>query len=524
MATTLDSSRNYSYLAIAAIFGFLGFIMQPTAYTWGEQDMMPFFERIFDPNYLSNDFFTNTTTSKNPRWIYGYFIIVLARISTVSWYKVLYILKLLLLILSPVLYFKVLVVLLRRYVGEKAMTWLSPLVLLCLVLMIILKEYRYYFSVASWLSYSPSLQAHNISILLGFCGILLKERGRLWQLYLPFFFLSCLIHPAMGLFTIGFYAIFLLPEYRIEFKQFLPVALSAICAVILVKFIFAPQQALSSSQFIEIYVKERHPWHYSVADFINRKGDWGIFFAGMNILFLIPLVYGLLKKNRTLWLLSFFSCVSYSGVILLQYIFIDIVPLKIIAYLGVSRFTTFGYWMLLIIWAIALSQIVKKDIVFFFPSLSQKYFVLIIINLIFVGIVFLDNPKETNYNNIRPYYDFIRSTAEDAIFATYSAPLSTDMRIIGRRGVFIGDEFPFTEQYIAEYGARYKILYGSRQEEFNGLDFYRSLKPKDFIEISKKRQLNYILIENAFDKEFEKNKPVWKNRKHSIYRVKNLRF
>ena len=70
MISKFDASHNYSYLAIAGFFGFLGFMLQPTAYTWGEQDMMPFFERIFDSNYLTNDFFTNTTMTKNPRWVY----------------------------------------------------------------------------------------------------------------------------------------------------------------------------------------------------------------------------------------------------------------------------------------------------------------------------------------------------------------------------------------------------------------------------------------------------------------------
>ena len=440
------------------------------------------------------------------------------------WYKVLYIAKLLLLTFSPILYYKVLVTVLRRYIPEKALSWLAPFVLICLVLMVFLKEYRYYFSVASWSSYSPALHAYNISIVLGFIGILLKERGSRLLLYLPIFFLSCLIHPAMGLFTIGFYLICLVPMFKKELKSFLPVLASGIFAVILVKLVFAPQQSLPTSIFIDIYVKERHPWHYSVPDFINLKGDWGLFFAGMNLLFILPFVYGLLKKNRDLWLLSLFGCLAYSGAVAFQYIFIELLPLKAIAYLGISRFTTFGYWMLVILWSIALANFDKKDKALFFPSISLKNFAVIIINLIFVGILYLDSPKETNYNNRKDYYNFVRSTPKDAVFITYSRVLNTDMRIIGERGVFISDEFPFAEQYVAEYGRRWKMIYGSRKGEFQGIDFYRTLKPGDFFEISKKRQLNYILIENAFDSAFEKVEPVWKNHRHSIYLVDNLRI
>tara|TARA_R110000868_G_scaffold125290_1_gene331137 strand:- start:8640 stop:10214 length:1575 start_codon:yes stop_codon:yes gene_type:complete len=524
MKSNLDASRNYSYLAIAAFFGFLGFMLQPTAYTWGEQDMIPFFERIFDSNYLTNDFFTNTTMTKNPRWVYGYFIVVLSWISTLPWYNVLYILKLLLLTFSPILYYKVLLTLLRRYVTEKALSQIATFVLICLVLMVFLKEYRNYFSVASWLSYSPALHAYNLSIIISFLGILLKERGRQIIWYLPCFFLSCLVHPAMGLFSIGFYAVLLIPELKKEGKRFLPVLVTGIIAVLLVKLVFASQQTLSTAEFIDVYVKNRHPWHYSVPDFINKKGDWEIFFVGMNVLFMLPFVYGLLKKNRNLWLLSLSACIAYSSAVVFQYVFIELFPIKAIAYLGISRFTTFGYWMLVIIWSIGLSDLVKSDKALFFPSISFKNFAVVIINLIFVGILYIDNPKETNYNNRKEYYDFIRSTPKDAVFITYSRVLNTDMRIIGERGVFISDEFPFAEQHIAEYGKRWKMIYGSRQDESQRKNFYRTLKPVDFIEISKKYQLNYILIESRFNSAFENEKPVWKNQRHSLYRLKNQRF
>ncbi len=522
MTTKLDPSRNYSYLAIAALFGFLGFMMEPTAYTWGEQDMMPFFERVFDANFLTNDFFTNTTVAKNPRWVYGYFVVALSRITTLHWYTILYILKLLWVILMPILYFKVLVVLLRRYVSVKALNRLAPFVLICLVLMVFLKEYRPYFSVASWLAYYLGLSAHNVSITLCLVGILLKEAKRNKIRYLPFFFLAAVVHPAMGLFGMLFYALFLIPEFKKEVKAFLPILVSTLLAVVLVKLVFASEQSLPTSEFIDIYVKERHPWHYSVPDFRNLKGDWEIFFVLMNLLFIIPFLYGLRRKRKILWLLALCTWVSYSGAIAVQYVFIDVIPVKLIAYLGVSRFTTFGYWMLVVLWALLLADHIKKEQALVFPSLPVKNFAILIINLIFVGIVFMDNPREVHYNNRKDYYDFVQRTPKEAIFSTYSRTLNTDMRIIGRRGVFISDEFPFTEKFSVEYAERRKSIYGSFQNDTNGIDFYRELQPKDFIEISKKYQLDYILIENGFDSEFANNTPVWKNNRHSLYSIKSL--
>lgn len=524
MKSQLNSSPKYSYWSIVAFFGFLGFMVQPTAYTWGEQDMMPFFERIFNSNYLTNDFFTNTTMTKNPRWVYGYFVVALTWLTTLPWYKLLYLLKLLFLTLTPVLYFEVLLVLLRKYIGKNKLTRVLPFVLVSLVAMVFLKEFRYYFSVASWLPYTPALHAYNISIALGFIGILLREHGHHRGFYLPLFFLSCLAHPAMGLFTLAFYIVFLVPRFKKEWRGNLMVLASGIIAVLLVKFVFAAQQTLPTAEFIDIYVRERHPWHYSVVDYSNRKGDWGIFFAGMNLLFLLPIVYGLMRRQRALWQIALAGLLAYSGSIVLQHVFIDIIPSKLIAYMGVSRFTTFGYWMLIVIWGLVLADFIKKGKNDAFPDMGRRYFIFIVVNLIFVGIVFLDNPRETRYKNSKAYYDFIQSTPKDVIFATYSQPLNTDMRLVGQRGVFVSDEFPFAEQNIREYGHRRRLMYGSQLNEQKGTDFYRSLKPVDFIDMAKKYQLDYIVIENSFNGVFGKNLPVWADRKHSIYSVENLRF
>jgi len=523
MITKANPSINYSYLGIAAIFGFLGFMMEPTAYTWGEQDMMPFFERVFDPNFLTNDFFTNTTVVKNPRWVYGYFIVAISSITTLPWYTVLYIMKLILLIFSPVIYFRVLIVLLRRYVREIVLIRLYPFVLICLVLMVFLKDFRDYFSVASWWSYSPALHAYNISTILGFIAILLKERGNRMLWYLPFFFLSCFVHPAMGLFCIAFYGVLLTPDFSKELKHFLPVLAIGIIAVVLVKLLFATQQSLPTSEFIDIYVKERHSWHYSVPDYINRKGDWRIFFTLMNILFMIPFIYGVLQKRKTLRLLALSTWFSYSGAIAAQYFFIDVIPIKLIAYLGISRYTTFGYWMLIVLWSTFLSYFLNKKKAPVLPTLGGKNFAILIINLIFVGIIFIDDPKEVHYNNQKAYFDFVRSTPKDAIFITHTRPMNTDMRIIGQRGVLISDEFPFTEQSIGEYGDRWKLVYGSRKKGNNPRAFYRGLGPKDFNKIAKKYRLDYVVVENGHVDQFSDVQPVWQNGRYSIYSIKNLR-
>ncbi len=521
---SFKDNENFTYLGIAAFFGFLGFMLQPTAYTWGEQDMMPFFERVFDPNYLANDFFTNTTTQKNPRWVYGYFIVAISWLTNLSWYKSLYVLKLILCIVNPILYYKVILVLLRKYVDKAAMSRVSPVILFLVVLMVFLDNFRDFFTIASWLSYTRAIQANSLALVFCFIAILFKERGSKSIIYSAFFFLACLMHPVVGFLGIMFYIIFLVPQYKEERKNIAKIFLAGILGMICIRLTFTSGSELSTLAFIKYYVLERHPWHYHVPYYDIYVEDWKQYFIYINVLFAIPFCYALIRKKNKLLLLSIISWTCYSGAIAMQYIFIDLYPVKTMAYLGVSRFTSFGYWMLLILWGILLSDFINKNKEFVFPSLTIKNFGLITLNLFLVGILFIDNPKESAYLKKKDFYDFVSKTAEDAIFITYSTKLNTDIRIIGRRGVLVGLEFPFVETAIAEYNDRFSMAYGSLQTEPNGTNFYRNLNLDEFVAISKKYQLDYIVTEDKFSNNFGANIPVWKNGKLRIYKVKNLDF
>ena len=50
-----------------------------TAFDWPATDMGAFLERFANQNFLPNDFFTNTSSLPNPRYIFGYFVAYLAK-------------------------------------------------------------------------------------------------------------------------------------------------------------------------------------------------------------------------------------------------------------------------------------------------------------------------------------------------------------------------------------------------------------------------------------------------------------
>src|SRR5688500_5794656 len=52
----------------------------PSAFEWPAIDMMVYFEREADPQFLQNDFFTNSSHELSPRQIFGGIITTLTKI------------------------------------------------------------------------------------------------------------------------------------------------------------------------------------------------------------------------------------------------------------------------------------------------------------------------------------------------------------------------------------------------------------------------------------------------------------
>ena len=523
MIDLTKKSEHLTRVGILLFCGFLSFMINPTAYTWGEQDMMPFFERFQDPGFLPGDFFTNSSMIKNPRWVFGYFIAGLSAISGLSWYKVLYMSKLLLLLIMPLLHYKLVIALLGRYVERVKLEHISWFVLFATILTVLYTEYRQVFSVARWEHYKPVLNSANISMLICFVAILLKEAKKSAYLFLPLFILGTLFHPAMGIFCVVFYITFLLPQFTIERADILKITLSCLLTAVFIKMIFSSANQLSTSEFIEFYVVERHPWHYYVSRFDHWLGDWHYFFVLMNLLLWGTVIYGIIKKDRNLVILGLISSAGYIASILLQYIFIEIYPIKSFAYLGVTRYSIFGYWSMIVLWAYIFSNIHQKWIKVSLPQLSFLGLLALLLNFVIIGIIYLDNPREIKSRNWRDFYSFVHDTAPESTFLTFSERLNTDLRIIGRRPVFIAREFPFVESEIREHTIRQRLAYGSKIKGPEGIAFYRALSPEDYVEMTESYSLDYIVIEAKYSTAFEEYTPVWSNNNLKVYSIKDLK-
>jgi hypothetical protein len=152
---------------------------------------------------------------------------------------------------------------------------------------------------------------------------------------------------------------------------------------------------------------------------------------------------------------------------------------------------------------------------------------------IFIGVQSVDSPKEDLYNKDKDIYKFIESTPKNAIYAvSYPGNFRFNIPNIANRAVVAGNGFPFNELYFNEYQERKERIYGNREQldkiEGSGEDekiskFFRKLKPKDFIDISLKFKLDYIVIETEYAQSFDDYKTVFENKKVKIYKIVDLK-
>jgi len=222
---------------------------------------------------------------------------------------------------------------------------------------------------------------------------------------------------------------------------------------------------------------------------------------------------------------------SYLLAVVFQYVFIDIFPSKIFATIGPVRFTQFAYWMIVISWTIMLSNLWFLDKLYYDFNLKKLYLFMVGVYII-TGILMIDSPKMDISQKDKDIYQFIKNTPKDSVYAVCFGNFQLDIPNIAKRAVVAGNGFPFNESYLKEYMDRKELLYGNREkiDKIQGTwegdkiaKYFRKLKPKDFIKISNKYKLDYVVIESNYSLNFNKYKPKFENKKVKIYKTSDFK-
>lgn len=429
------------------------------------------------------------------------------------------------LILYPAIIFLVLCGLSLKGVSRNKMIRIMPFIALIVAIFVLSKDLNQFFAIGSWRPFNASLYPANLSMFFCFTGIIIKEfriSGQ-WA-FLGLFIIGALIHPVMALFVAGFYLPFLLPGWKKELKTIFKIIAAILIPGLLISLFLKDASNMDTSQFIQYYIFERHPWHYHVPDYKQYNPMWLWTFTGISVMYLIPIFYGIKKRSKYLVISTATAMIFFITAVTLQFIFIDIIPLKFIAYLGPSRYTTFGLWSVLVCWILMLGLLIKEKPVSPLPVMPYKALLLLIFSLIISGASLMDDPWQPPSLTKRNLFSFVHNTPRESVFLTYSQALNTDMRIIGKRNVLISKEFPFAESRIKEHAERYTAVYGSRLNRISEIQYFRSLKPEDWKNIAEQYGLDFLLIEKDYSDSFNSLTPVWEEGDWQIFALKDFKL
>lgn len=523
---TLLSSINLTYITILIVVSFLQFLFKGhTAYVWPAIDMVPFFERYFDDSFLLSDFYTNSISNEpNPRWPFGYLVIGLSELLKTNWYSITYFLQVTFSMFTPVLYYLILYFSIIKFVNSEKMKDIQIMILMA-TLLGVQQSFSSIFSIAGWYPYFVQATPQSTALFFGFIAIILNETGLksktlLFLMYVLFLF-STLMHPVIGLYVILFYFILNYSILSIDYSRYVKIfILGFIFPIILIKVLYSPS-IISTLDFVKIYVLERHPHHYHLAEFISPTSfNWIYHFIFMFVLLLIPIFCFYKTKKQKALLLTILFLSSYVLAVLLQYVFIDIYPSKLISSIGPVRFTQFSYWMVVISWVIMLSDLNYLHNFNFNFNFQRAHLTILTVMMVIVCMLTIDLPEEDIYKKDKSMFNFIKHTEKDSVFAVYPGEFNVSISNIGRRAVFSSRGFPFNESYFKEYSDRRKLLYGLTKKSSA---YFRSLLPENFLSMSEIYKLNYVVVESDFSSAFENFKHIFSNEKVKIYKVSEFK-
>ena len=250
-------------------------------------------------------------------------------------------------------------------------------------------------------------------------------------------------------------------------------------------------------------------------------------------------IIGILKKDQYLQKIEPVFFLIYGGAILIQYVFIEILPVKIIAVIDPVRFSIFAFWMLVFVTTYTLSQYLPLKLIpviqerKIFARKTMVFIMLAAVSLLYItGLQHKDNPKEdfTNQHPELVQWIELHTTSED-VFSVFPSFPPTHVPLLLNRGVFTGNGFPFTEDSFVEFNQRERLIFGSESYKNDNSVvlpggkhtlFYRALTPDDFVAASKEFQLDYVATETKHVEKFSGYSPVYADEFTTIYALEDL--
>lgn len=471
------------------------------AFHWPALDNIPLLKRIVDAGYLENDFLTNAYTN-SPREPFVYLVLTLKGMLFSEWYEVFYLLKMILLLVSIGLLFLAIssfIPLKNRIIFQMSFVLFS------------------FFShdlrgVAIWTymnTYPPMIYeptAHAVASLWISLGLIfIAGNLNIFKVVVSLFSFSigAIIHPAVGLCGVFFLFLLLLAsEIPRKFKRLMLSSAAVGVGVVCIQFLYAQTSAISLSEFIRIYIIERHPHHF----FMSYV--WKLEYARYILTFVLLITPGLFSvyiKSKGVLKMSFIFALGFVVFPVAQYYFIEIYPLRSVAVAGLVRFHMYSFWMVATVWSYFFSELFLYFLSRSIVRRACKSHMRIPYRVLSISVLFLTlligykkinrNPWELLPSANQEMLDWLKNqTSSSAVVAVRNPALDTfHIRIFAERAVFADDGFPFQEKLIAEWRERKHGI-----EIKNGQVFIRGKFKVDFIVLTHEEKISCLAVfENA---------------------------
>jgi hypothetical protein len=521
------------------------------AVSWPQSDNLYAVCRLLQSNCLAEDFFTNSTSDISPRHPYIYFLSGITKIANNGIGGGLAVIKALLLLLLPIVTSLIFIVAINEHMRNKSKARLvvSPANIITIIsaplfVYFLISKFGAYLSIGWWGPIGFGPDPHNFSLLLTISGFLFlwlnrKSTGAI------FIIVGTIIHPAVALFSSIFSLISLCKFNSIkDTSRFTCIGLGAnIIGAILVKIFFEETNlAITPQDFVRIYAFEAHPFHYIPSQFESfSRIPWIASFLLVSIGLLVITIF-LYKLNSSVWKNSFFAFIAYSLSILVQFLFVEINQIKLIAQIGPSRFSIFGMWFLFIFYFVAVLKIFNKNEFFLklsniiYEKIASARWIHIFVCYSVLGSLVVSYAFKSSHFDVPDEDKMLASFAttqtdsSDVFILPFTAP-STIFPLKTGRAIFFGSGFVFSEKYFKEWEER-KVFNWGRQAETANMpgkwigekyaNHYRSLLPKDFVEIAKKYKIDWVVIETDYSKNFSDCRHNFYSQKYKVYFLRTL--
>ncbi len=528
-----EQNKFYFFMLLfTAIYTLLYTIQYQSAWQWGVVDNYFLVERLKDPNFILNDFYTNSLQGFSPRFFVAHFFLLGEKALGIPYEYFVGILN-----IFRILVVELAIFLIASHIGK------SHFVGILTVVFGIFTKHQFPY-VPGWFFQTPDLTGQSLALPFALFCFYFFSKNR-YYLSCLLLFLAALFHPLVALYTYPLCAFWFVANFKSNTND----DLKKICVFVLPLIYFFISSKLmehnspgilSATEYIDIAVKFRHP-HHHLASIIPRN-YWKcalIFIGSIGFFALFSREKG--KVNIFYLLISLY----YLLVCFVGWYFVEKYPLKIVGMLGPYRSFSF----LIPLYLILLSKVICDELKrndYIIPLLISVSIVILSINIkwsiLFIlasmaGLFVVRFFKKAQilfqfkFQEIEPYakgslliaffalnlysvrasllnlkfnvpskessfYLWIQhNTKSDAVIwpAQELEELSDQrIRLFAKRAIVIGADFPFIEGYIKEWHERYlDTLADSMDVVKSKIMVYEENK---IYEVSKKYKVTNILL------------------------------